>query len=112
MSDFIRVLGDDPVYQVRKAYMWIDSRLICKVYPVYTEKDDDGRHWLCTSDHPNAIIFTYKLIDLEGREYSCGNETELQKLGITATKSKPMGFVLSKETGMGSEVDPVTESET
>jgi hypothetical protein len=112
MSDLIRVLGDDPIYQGRKTYMWIDSRVICKVYPVYVEKGEDGSLWSCTADHPNATLLTYTLIDVNGQEYSCGKEPELQKLGITAIQKKPMGFVRSKETGKEIEVDPVTESET
>ncbi len=109
MSDFIRVLGDDPVYTGRKTYMWIDSRIICKVYPIYAENGSDGNFWICTHEHDKAVLITYTLVDVSGTEYSCGKEKELLKLGIVTSQPSPMGFVWSKETGTESQFDPIIE---
>jgi hypothetical protein len=111
VSEFIEVLGEDPQYPGRTAFMYIDARLICKIYPVYAEKGADGSHWRCTFDHPNAILFSYVLEDVKGNKYSCGKERELKKLGIVTGTPRAVGFVSSKETNQKVAVDPIVQNE-
>ena len=111
MSEFIRVLGDDPHYTGRKAYMYIDSRMICKIYPIHVVKSDKGEYWRCTEDHPGATIYSYTLVDVNGSQYSCGAEKELQKLGIVENKPKfNIGFV-GQEGGDRLVVDPIATND-
>ena len=112
MSEFIRAIGDDPAYEGRQCPMYIDTNMICKVYPVYAEKGSDGLYWRCTFNHLNAELITYTLVDVNGKEYSCGNEKELQKLGInTSKRESSIGFVSSRETGKQTTIDPLSEKE-
>jgi hypothetical protein len=79
MSDFLRVLGDDPEDKGRKAYLFVHRSVICKVYPVWgVEKD--GRFCSCTPQHEGARVISCRLVDLQGKVYSCGKVGELRKL--------------------------------
>lgn len=97
MSDFFRVLGVDPFYASKSTYMWIDSRLICKVYPVYAVQAD-GQYWRVPADRNDADAVSYALIDVNGVEYSCSDPHELEKIGIDIVKPKgKIGFLRDKE---------------
>ena len=79
MSDFIRVLGDDPEDKGRKSYLFVHRLIICKIYPVWgVEKE--GRWFSCTASHPDAKVLSCRLIDVQGKFYSCGRIQELKKL--------------------------------
>lgn len=93
MSDFVRVLADDPHYRGRKAYMHLHPSLVCKIYPVYGEITDKGI-FRCTEEHPNAKVVSFALVDIHGKEYSCGDKDELTKLGFEAHGRKGrIGFI-------------------
>jgi hypothetical protein len=79
MSEFIRVLGDDPEEKGRKAYLLIHRSILCKVYPVWgVEKD--GRYCSCTPRQEGARVISCRLVDVQGKVYSCGKAGELRKL--------------------------------
>jgi hypothetical protein len=74
--------------------MYVHSSLICKVFPIYVVKDGKGKYWRCTEDSPGAIVFSYDLVDSNGNRYSCGNDEELQRLGVVQDKpTTKVGFI-------------------
>lgn len=103
MSSLIRALGDDPMYQGRKAPAYVAANAIVAVHPLWAVQHH-GQLWQCTHDHKNARIVSYLLIDVHGKQYTCGNRLELQKLGIGDNQNMPeIGFV----TREGEEPDQV-----
>lgn len=92
--EFIRVLGPDPKYNGRVCFQHIPIHIIVKVYPIFGVPGQDGSHWLCTYDHPNARVVTHGVITADGTEYSCGHRNELEKIGIVEPEPKPpVGFL-------------------
>ena len=62
--------------------------------------EKDGEFWRCADDHEGAEIISYELVDIHGNKYSCGNEGELQKLGIEIGSPKPkIGFLMREDDG-------------
>jgi hypothetical protein len=112
MSDFVRVLGDDPEEKGRKSYIYVHRLIIYKIYPIWgVEKD--GRWFSCTATHPDAKVMSCRLIDVQGKFYSCGKIEELKKLLSDdeisrlfgkAPERRRIGFEGSKEQY---EVDPI-----
>jgi len=93
MSEFIRVLGPDPVNKNRKTYQHIHRAIICKAIPVYAE-EKGGMFFDCTPNHPGAKLVSYRLLDANGVQYSCGDPQELNRLGIVNDDKKGrIGFV-------------------
>ncbi len=79
MSDFIRVLGDDPEDKGRKNYFFIHRSVVYKIFPVWgVEKD--GRFCSCTPKNGDARVISCRLVDHQGKVYSCGKVEELKKL--------------------------------
>ena len=108
MSQFIRVLADDPHNTGRKTYIYIDSGMIWKIYPIWVERGPDGTLWRCSEDHANAEILSYNLIATDDTVYSCGNSKELQKLGIEISGRMPaMGFAVNRDTQEKISFDPL-----
>jgi len=97
VSDFIRVLGEDPNYKTAKLFVYVHKNAIVKAYPVWAEIKD-GKAWLCTQDHPGAKLIAYTLVDHAGKEYSCGNPAELHKLGLEmqGLPTRKIGFALNE----------------
>lgn len=98
MSDFLRVLGDDPQYKGRKAYCYVHRNSICRIHPVYAEVTPQGA-FLCTNNHPKAQLVSYTLLDVHGNEYSCGKKEELAKLGFIEERERKgrIGFVVGED---------------
>jgi hypothetical protein len=80
MSNFIRVLGEDPYYSPRKTYMYLDPKAIYKAIPIYAVQDENGDYWR-SIDTSDAYILSYLLIDMKGNQYTCADINELEKLG-------------------------------
>jgi len=94
MSSFIRVYGPDPAKKNQKTHQHIHPGIICKAIPVYAA-EKDGKWWECTPGYPEAKLKSYRLIDTNGVQYSCGNLIELERLGLVVhdhNKGK-IGFV-------------------
>jgi len=105
MSEFVRVLGDDPWYKGRKTFMHIAVHSVQKICPMYAVKDEHGQYYRCTAEHEAAEVVSYQLTDFSGSTYWCGNPKELEKLGIMEPPPKrQLGFV-SEEDGEKREVD-------
>jgi hypothetical protein len=94
MSEFIRVLGDDPFYKGRKIFMYIAVYSIQRVCPIYGVKSESGDYWRCIPEHEGAEVVSYQLTDFAGNTYFCGNPKELEKVGIFEPQPKSkIGFV-------------------
>jgi hypothetical protein len=95
MSDFIRVFGPDPGNKNQQTYQHLHRGMICKVVPVYAE-EKDGKFYSCTPNYPRAKLISYRLIDSNGVQYSCGNRHELERHGFLHEEKKgKIGFVLA-----------------
>lgn len=100
MYTFIRALGPDITYEGQYYYFYIDPSKIYAAYPSYATKDKDGQLWQCTPDHEEAILIAYKLKYFDGNIFTCGNEEELNKLGLSLNQKqhkRGIGFVLDGE---------------
>lgn len=107
MSDFIRVLGDDPVYSPKQTYQWITANSVFKVVPIYAV-EDNGELWRCTADHERARLVSYRIFDVDGGTYTCASVGELQLLGIDTGAQKPhIGFIRDEGEDKPSPIDAV-----
>ncbi len=79
----IRVLGKDITYKGMEISMYIDSALIKKAYPVYAVKGNDGDMYVCVPDSEDAELVAFKLWCSEEEIYTCSEESELSKLGLS-----------------------------
>jgi hypothetical protein len=105
MSEFIRVLGDDPFYKGRKILMYLAVHSVQKVCPIFGVKRESGEYWRCLPDHDGAEIVSYQLTDFAGTTYSCGNAKELEKLGIVEPQPKAKIGFLNQEDDERLQVD-------
>ena len=85
MSEFMKVVGNDPGSQGRKQVMFVATHHLLEMCPVYAEKGTDGQYYGCTSDHTRAELVTYRLTSIRGDLYFCGNPEELDKLHFAGT---------------------------
>ncbi len=105
MSQFMRVLADDPQYEGKKTYMYIAAHSIAKVVPVFAIKGDNGILWICHQDDEGAVHVSNLLFDSSGRQYSCGDKSELCKLGIDASENREIGFLQSDAEKTAFDID-------
>ena len=105
MSEFVRVLGDDPYYKGRKTFMHIPVRSVQKICPMHAVKGENGHYYGCIPEDEGAQVVSYQLTDFNGSTYSCGNPKELRKLGIIGPQpNRQIGF-LNQEGDEKLEVD-------
>jgi len=98
MVPFIRVLGEDPKYR-NQTHQYVATHTIQRVVPVYCVKDDKGTPWICHEEHKGAIHVAYQLFDAFDREYSCNDEKELSKLGVSTPHiERAIGYICDKES--------------
>jgi len=100
MHNPVRVLGPDITYEGLHYYFFIEASQVVAAYPSYAVKDKDGQLWVCTPDHEEAILIMYKLKYSDGNIYTCGNEKELNKLGLSLTpetEKRSIGFILDEQ---------------
>lgn len=105
MSDFIRVLGDDPYYKGHKSYLYLPINSIHRVCPIYAIKDEKGSYWRCAPEHEGAEILSYQVFALSGNDFSCGDPLELEKLGISNPQPRPQIGFINQEDSDKLEVD-------
>lgn len=102
----IRVLGPDRVYKGRKTHLYIDAAKVLAAYPFYAVPDNKGQLWRCLPEHEGAKLVSYLLLYADGQEFTCGNEEELKKIGLSLFPAQPersIGFLRGDEGGQ--EVD-------
>lgn len=107
MSEFIRVLGDDPFYEGRKIYMHLAVHSVQKVCPIYGVKSENGDYWRCSPEDEDAEVMSYQLTDFSGGTYSCGDLKELEKLGIIKRQRKSKIGFLNEEDDQKLEIDMI-----
>lgn len=79
MSEFLRVLGDDPGNRGEKIHLFIRHTIVAMIYPVWGVFKDGVAH-LCTPNHPGAKVVSCMVVDHDGNRYSCARVDELGKL--------------------------------
>lgn len=100
MQNPVRVVGPDVTYEGKNYYMYIEASQVISAYPAYAMKDSGKQWWVCTPDHKEAVLINYKLKYIDGNIYTCGNEAELQKLGLSfrpITEKRAIGFILDEK---------------
>ncbi len=68
--------------------MYIDSAAVKKACPVYAVKDEHGKLWRCVQDHEGAELVAFKLWCSEGEVFTCSEDEELQKIGLSLSGVK------------------------
>ena len=97
----LRVIGKDITYQNKDVYLYIDAIKVVAAYPMYAVKDECGQFWRALPSHENAELVSFKLKYIDGNTYVCGNESELEKIGLSISKKSKLdgiGFIQSESS--------------
>ena len=98
----VRVIGKDITYEGMDISMYIDAATVKRAYTVYPVKDVHGKLWRCVQDHEGAELVAFKLWCSDNEVFTCSEDEELQKLGLSRSGVKTrngIGFTVGIKSG-------------
>lgn len=79
----IRVIGIDVTYKGSEISMYVEASTIRRAYPVYATRGEDGQMYRCEPDTNGTEVVAYRLYCSNEEVYTCSEETELNKIGLS-----------------------------